>query len=329
VLVAVLAASVAIVLARHAQHPRSAGYQPPSGPLPPVAPDSLTPARGALFGAWVKPTAGFSDSDQESGIVAFEHAIGRKLAIDSLYVAWRDPMPVALARWDLRSGRIPMISWAGASSARLLTGTYDPQIRAQALRLKSLPGPVMLRYFPEMNNPAVAEITGSPAEFIAAWQHLYDVFASVGATNVHWVWNPSGSGFSTGSAQRFYPGAAYVNWIGADGYNWAPKLQGSAWRSFSDIFSAFYQWAEHEGKPLLVGEFGVTERAPGEKAAWFRQAGRQLPAKFPRIRAIVYFNSVHTNFGVQFDWKVTSSPAALTAFRTFANDPYLSAQPSM
>jgi hypothetical protein len=324
VLVVVVAAAViaATGLGRGSQS--ASGYQPPAGPLPPVASNPLLPAPGVLFGAWVKPTAGFSNSDQESGIRAFEHAIGRKLAIDSLYMAWNDPMPVALARWDLRDGRIPMISWDGPPLAQVLKGAYDTQIRAQALLLKSLGGPVILRFFPEMNNHVKS--IRSPAQFIAAWRYVHKIFTQAGATNVQWAWTPDSGGFQSGSAQRFYPGGAYVNWIGADGYNWAPGLPGASWRTFSEIFSAFYQWSERQGKPLLIGEFGSGEGSRGAKAAWFRQAARTLRTQFPRIRAIVYFNSIHENFGRLFDWKVTSSPSSLTAFRAFANEPYFNAR---
>jgi hypothetical protein len=328
VIVAAVTALAVLLLARPGQQQPSAAYRPPTGPLPPLQPDALIPAAGILLGAWVKPTSGFTDSGQEAGIVAFEHAIGRKLAISSLYLSWNEPMPVALARWDLRGGRIPMISWTGESSARLLAGTSDSWVRAQALALKSLPGPVLLRYFPEMNNGYEARLAGSPAQFVAAWRHLHEIFASAGAANVHWVWNPSGVGFATGFAQRFYPGDAYVNWIGADGYNWAPRLPGVAWRSFSDIFSAFYRWAEHAAKPLLIGEFGAVEGRPDAKAAWLRQAGKELRTQFPRIKAVVYFNSIHENFGYQFDWKVTSSSSALAAFRALARDPYFTAHPA-
>ncbi len=328
---AVVAGGTAVILGRHSAASSAGGtngYHLPTGPLPPVAHDSLTPSSGVLFGAWVKPAAGFTDADQESGIRGFERAIGRKLAIDSLYVAWKNPMPMGLANWDLKRGSIPMISWGGASSKRILAGRYDSWIRAEARQLKSLPGPVLLRWFPEMNNPFYAKTIGSPAQFIAAWRHVHTIFAQVGAKNVHWVWNPSGAGFATGSTERFYPGNAYVNWIGVDGYNWAPRLPKVSWRSFAQIFAAFYQWAAHQGKPLLVGEFGAVEGKPEAKAAWFRQAGRQLRAEFPRIRAIVYFNSIHENFGVVFDWKVTSSRSSLAAFRAIAHAPYFSARPS-
>ncbi len=311
-----------------ASRPRALPAVGPST-LPAAGTSTLLPAAGVLFGAWVQPVNGFTDAGQESSITAFERLTGRKLAIDSLYTQWSEPMPLTLASWDLDGGRVPMISWGPVNSAQVAAGAFDQQIRWQAAQLKSLHGPVLLRYFPEMNNSFVATNAGSPDQFIAAWRHVFKIFKTVGATNVQWVWCPTSIGFATGAAERFYPGEAYVNWIGADGYNWAPGLPSARWRSFAAIFSAFYRWADRQGRPLLVAEFGTDEGTPGAKATWFRLAGQQLQTLFPRIRAVVYFNSAHQNFGVIFNWMVDSSPSALAAFRAVVRNAYFSARPTI
>ena len=290
----------------------------------------LVPARGALFGAWVQPGDGFSATDEEAAVSDFERVLGRPLAIDNIYANWAAPMPLGVAQWDLRHGSIPMISWGGAQTGLIADGAYDAQIRARAQQLRALHGPVLLRWFWEMDLTENAAQAGPPATFIAAWRRVHNIFEQAGATNVRWVWCPSGSDFATGQAQRFYPGSGYVDWVGADGYNWAP-VRPVPWRSFGQIFAAFYRWGVSTGKPLLIGEFGALERAPGQKAAWFAEADRQLRTQFPAIRAIVYFDSYRENpsFGKYFNWKVTSSPSALAAFRAFVNDPYFSARPAI
>jgi beta-mannanase len=156
---------------------------------------------------------------------------------------------------------------------------------------------------------------------------MYGIFRQAGATNVRWVWCPDGTGFARHTSQAYYPGNAYVDWICADGYNWAPALPGASWSSFQEIFAPFYEWGLSTGKPMLIGEFGTVEGAPGAKAAWFTQADRTIRTQFPGIRAVVYFESDHQNFGRYFNWSVTSSRSALAAFRAFAHDPYFSASP--
>lgn len=331
-IVAVAAVAWLLLLARHPGsrpgHAAGPGAGPPQ-PVPVFPASTLAPAHGALFGAWVQPPSWSGADPEQSAVAAFERTIGRRLAIDQLYVSWGAPMPMAVARWDLRHGSIPMISWDGARTDLITQGAYDAQLRAVARQLKSLHGPVMLRWFAEMDLGSHRSQAISPASFIAAWRHMHDLFSSVGAANVRWVWCPSGATFATGVAQRYYPGNSYVDWTGADGYNWAPELPATTWRSFAQIFSSFYNWGLAARKPMLVGEYGTVEGTPGAKAAWFRQADQQLRTLFPGIRAVVYFNSDHPDFGKNFDWRVTSSTSALAAFRAFANDPYFRARPSI
>jgi hypothetical protein len=315
---------------RPAAGPGPAGSAAAASPetVPRYPARSLAPTRGVLFGAWVQPVNSSVVNPEESAVTSFERAIGRKLAINNFYTAWTAPMPIAVARWDLRHGTIPMISWAPARTDLIAAGRYDSLIRARARELKSLHGPVMLRWFPEMGLGQNRQYAVSPASYVAAWRRMHAIFAAAGATNIRWVWCPNISDFVNDFAPAYYPGNSYVDWIGTDGYNWAPDLAGRPWQSFAQIFEPFYRWALPTGKPLLVGEFGTVEGAPGAKAAWFRQADREIKKDFPALRAVVYFNSNHMNYGMQFNWRVTSSRSALAAFRAFANDPYFGAEPA-
>lgn len=303
----------------HRQHPSA--RPPTSGGSYPAA--SLAPAFGALFGAWVAPTGGDTYPAVEASIRTFEGEIGRRLAIDQLYVPWGNPFPMAVVDWDISQGTVPMISWAGTHTNEIAAGDYDSVFRAAALQLRALHRPVMLRWFPEMDGSGYRSIVASPHSFIAAWRHVHNIFVRAGATNVIWVWCPNALHFAYGVAQSYYPGSQYVDWIGADGYNWAPKLAGAPWRDFASIFSTFYHWGAATGKPLLVGEFGVLERRPGEKAAWYRQTATELRTRFPDIKALVYFNSDLDGY----DWRITTSASSLVAFRAWATDPYFRAQP--
>ena len=133
------------------------------------------------------------------------------------------------------------------------------------------------------------------------------------------------SDFVHGDAPAYYPGKSYVDWIGADGYNWAPDVAGQPWKSFAQIFTPFYRWGLPTGKPMLIGEYGTAEGKPGAKAAWFRQADGEIKTQFPALRAVVYFNSGQMHY---LNWRVTSSKSALAAFKAFAKDPYFEARPA-
>jgi hypothetical protein len=294
---------------------------PPPGGLPG---NQLTPANGTLFGAYAEPSGG----SLKTAVAHLEQLIGRHLAINEIYIHFTWPMPLALARWDMGRGTIPLISWGQVSAAQVVSGKYDSLIRKRALELKSLRGGVLLRWFAEMDGQHNAAAAGSPGTYIAAWRHIHAIFDRVGATNVSWVWCPNAGGFTTGRAQRYYPGSSYVNWVGADGYNWGPERPRTPWRTFAGVFSAFYRWGKMTGKPLIVGEYGTVEGKPGAKAAWFRQAQSSLSTTMRAIRAVVYFNSRHENFGnLWFDWRVTTSASSVAAFRSFARSPYFTADP--
>jgi len=137
------------------------------------------------------------------------------------------------------------------------------------------------------------------------------------------VWCPNATAFrDERNAPAYYPGDEYVDWICADGYNWAPGRQNDEWRSFESIYRDFYDWGMTHNKPLMVGEFGAQERDTGEKAQWLTDAREALKTKFPGIKAVLYFDA-----NKDFDWRVTSSPETLAAFRDFANDPWFTPDP--
>ena len=113
-----------------------------------------------------------------------------------------------------------------------------------------------------------------------------------------------------------------VDWVCTDGYNWAPA-RSDPWRSFQSIFQSFYDWAKTTGKPIMIGEFGAIERAPGEKAAWIRAIGPTLREAFPEVKAIVYFDEDKYENGSHFDWRLDATPASYAAWNDLINDPYL------
>ena len=62
---------------------------------------------------------------------------------------------------------------------------------------------------------------------------------------------------------------------------------------------------------MMLSEFGSVESG-GDKAQWLREAGRALPGRFPKIKAIVVFNSVDPGRPTA-DWRLQTSPESLAA----------------
>ena len=100
------------------------------------------------------------------------------------------------------------------------------------------------------------------------------LFRAVGATNVHFVWTPMAYDFGAHAkvdAAGFYPGNAYVHWIGADAYNFpgARSTPGGVARSA-------LAFAHAHGKPFIVGETASLSSNTGTPA-WIEAYGTWRP----------------------------------------------------
>ncbi|MEW6474065.1 MAG: glycosyl hydrolase [Actinomycetota bacterium] len=262
-------------------------------------------------GTWVGTYEDHSGSQltKMNRVLALEDLLGRKMDIDHNYTHWKSKFPGWRETWDIQHGRVPFVSWAKESTSAINSGRYDSMIRQRARDVKAFGHPILLEWFWEMDGNRNRHIAKSPASFIAAWKRIHRIFDKAGVTNVSWVWCPNAWGFKTGEAQKWYPGDEWVDWICANGYNWAPGRKGDEWRSFRWVFQAFYEWASQRGKPLMIGEFGVQERKPGEKAQWLREAANVLRDEFTEIKAVVYFNVKK-----RYDWRLRTD-SARGAFR--------------
>lgn len=95
---------------------------------------------------------------------------------------------------------------------------------------------------------------------------MHDLFAAAGARNVRWVWSPA----TTGRVAEAYPGDAYVDIVGVDGYNGGSDVvEMGGWRSPQQLFGPTLAAVRGvvAGKPVWVNETGSSERG-GDKARW-------------------------------------------------------------
>jgi len=300
--------------------PQTTGSPPPprDGAIATTGRGPQPPVDGAWFGAFAQSRGQTPDSKAEA-IGAFERQIARPLALVHVFYSWDDVFPSAYDRSVLDDGKVLMLSWAGTDTRSIATGTYDDLIRRRAEAVRDLKMPVLFRFRWEMDRPNLAASVHSPADYVAAWKHVRKIFTDVGATNAGWVWCPIAPGFALGRAQPFYPGDDQVDWIGADAY------PGKDYSSFSDLMTPVLAWAKGHPRPVLVGEFGVRERDPGDRAAWLR-AMQAFVQNQPQIKALVYFlakQDVKPVYDLTFD----EEPDALKTLRTVVGAPSLAARP--
>lgn len=258
-------------------------------------------------------------------------------------------------------GAIPEISWMSVNTANsadttlsdsaIAGGSHDAYIDQWAQGLRSLGYPIFLRLDFEMNGNWASWAPGqngnTAATFVAMWKHVHDRFTAAGATNVQWIWSPNiedpsyNGGSNPGSWQTatygsLYPGDAYVDWTGVDGYN-KGGVQGNSWQTFDQVFTPSYRdlLALAPTKPVMIAETSSVEAPstvsgqcpvdtsatpPHSKGAWFADALlRALPTSFPAVRAIVFFDQ--DNGGAE-NYRVDSTPCAQAGFAAGINSPY-------
>ena len=309
-----LAAAMAVSLLQ--APPADAAFNRPSA--------RLSPSSGVLFGEYLSPTDDgyrFTRSSQQSRITDQERRLGRKLDLSLYFYGFTSSFPSWREKWHLDNGRTPVISWARGDTRQINNGRYDSMIRARADGVKALGRPVFIRWFQEMDGNWTANQAHSPDDFKKAWKRIRSIFRQRGASNAVWVWCPNAHNFATGESQRWYPGDDQVDWICADGYNWAPGRSRDRWRSTAEIFSAAHAFSVQRRKPMMVGETGVQERRSGEKAEWFRQVAPTLRDRLPNIQAWIYFDS-----DKRYDWRSATSSSSARAFRDLAQHSYMNSR---
>lgn len=304
----------------------------PGTQIPPAAPEP----QGDPIAFGVYTTGSPVDG---AAIDAFAEKIGRMPAVLGMHKAWGDNQywssfqPEIMDNINSR-GAMPLVVWepwtpgGGLEQpafrlANIVRGDHNAYIDVWAARAAADGRPFYLSFAPEMNGdwrPWGAGVNGNTAQdYVAAWRHIHGRFAAAGATNVRWVWAPNVADGPYPPMERFYPGDAYVDWVGLDGYNWGTVPGDARWRSFAKTFGPSYDALRAlTDKPIIITEFASAD-AGGDKAAWIKDALQtQLPATFPRVRAVVWFD-----YNKERDWRVDSSAASLTAVREALRTPYL------
>jgi hypothetical protein len=249
--------------------------------------------------------------------------VGREPVIVSSYEPWTvQPFVHRELSSAWRRGAVPMItwepwSWAGGRRFPLraiATGRYDGYVRRAARAAAKWKHPLLLRFAHEMNGnwyPWGRGHGNTAAVYKRAWRHLVRIFRREGASNVMWVWTPNVDNSGKYPFRGLYPGDAWVDWVGLDGFNWGKKGE---WTSFRQVFGHSYgELTQISRRPVIIAETGSTQGG-GNKAAWVSRALRREIPRLRRIHAVVWFDERFNGI----DTRVDSSRASLRAFRSAA-----------
>jgi endoglucanase len=294
-----------------------------------------------LVGAWL----GSWPSDDNPAIHGFEKEIGVPLDLVDVYLDWQTPF--ANVTHTLRNiashGSVPIVTWEAQTltTADIIAGTRRLPLRdGRSVSLdayldefaqgtcdvaRQTGQPVLLRVLHEMNgfwfswgiswSDAHGNRPNTPEAYRAAWIKIHDAFTGRCGDAVRFVW--AVNHFSLGTGASFmgaYPGDAYVDFVGIDGYNWGTNTKWG-WQGFDTLFRPGYcAVTAATSKPMLIDEIASTEKG-GDKAGWIRDMYARME-NYTRIRGFVWFNYAKYEVEIHgtMDWQVDSSPKALAAF---------------
>ena len=215
-------------------------------------------------------------------------------------------------------------------------GLGDRYLLTLSALIASRGQPLYIRLLPEMNqaNNAYCAFNAngssrgpdySPPTFIAAWRRVVTVLrggtvraidarlaalglpplhgldggGSVAQSQISFVWTPQTAGspdIPANSAAAYYPGDAYVDWVGTDFYSKFPN--------FSQL-EAFYQ--QYPNKPFAFSEWAIWG---GDSPGFVNQLFGWVDAH-PRVQMMLY----NQGYVANGPFRLTSDPGSSAAIR--------------
>jgi hypothetical protein len=265
-------------------------------------------------------------------LVSEQRVLGRKLAIVRLYymIGQKFTTPrvkglmaqgtTVLASLDVPSGH-------GITYASITAGNSDKEILSWLTQADHAAVtyhlPTAFASFQHEANAPPNRALGTPAQFVAAWDHIHAL-----AARAHLDWNTGGRlrwalilehygyfpasqrpqwSLRQGMAANYWPGTANVNVVAADGYNRGgcslsgiTNLPTRPTVSPGSLFSPVLTWARAHGKPVFLAEWGSAyyPGAPAFQANFITQMKSYVLAN-PRITAAMYWDD-RGNFSCRY-----------------------------
>jgi len=317
----------------------------------PWADDAKPGKDGVRFGAYMDFGETEDDVSLES-VEKFEKLAGRPAAIVASSSYWGEQsFPRKNLELIARHGAVPLIYWSPwdkpyeekrgpdrFSLKNVLAGKCDDYIDRWADGAKAFSKPFFVSLCNEMNGDwfpwsgcFYGAAKGGNDVFKKAWRYVVDRVRARGAHNILWVFHvnsfPAENDVWNVMAS-YYPGPAYVDWLGLSIYG-KQFRDGGDWADFADLIDWPYKEiaALDPDKPMMVAEFGCGDfPKAGDKAKWIADALEMIP-RFPRIKAAIYWHERWENEDGTFsNLRINSSPAVLEAFRRgICRPPWVSA----
>lgn len=309
------------------------------------------PTQGAYSGAFVE----FGLSEDQVSLEKIENFVnlaGKPPALVIFANHWgAQRFPQQQLRIIDRTGATPLILWypwerpPEESSGQIYTldqiihGQWDAYLDQWGQEAKAFGRPLLVSWGLEMNGDwypwsgvhhngasLATSIRPGPPKYREAYRHVVDRVRATGADNISWVFhvnNLSVPNETWNSMAAYYPGSAYVDWLGMSAYG--KQYPGREWVSVKEAITSHYQElaAVDPDKPILLAEWGVGEfPKEGSKAAWISEAMTQMK-QLPRLKGAVIWHERWQNDNLEYsNLRIHSSMEALNSYRERIAEPF-------
>ncbi len=324
----------------------------------------LPPSKGIYHGAFPDLPEG-SVTDLTTHIEKTENLVDKPLSFVTIQNDFVDgfQFPGAEVSEIAAQGKVPLIRMMPRSIRsqfygvdpiytmdRFLKGDFDPQLKEWAHQAKGVAGPMMVEFGPEVNGmwyPWSGRWNGwnftdyygdpklfdGPERFRDAYRRIITLFRSEGVRNISWVFHVDSQPIPMeepwNAMVNYYPGDDYIDWIGVSVFG--AQAPGDWYGSFTQILDE--KWGEISAlspkRPVAIVEWGVIEKADdaNAKAQWIESALSALVSgKYPKIRAVNYWHERSWGSEEKHNFRLDSSPQALSAYKRGIRDPLFLSQ---
>jgi hypothetical protein len=306
------------------------------------------PTPGPAVRQSAENTAGITGGTLFGGtypLVAEQGKLGRKLSIVRIYYMVGQKFTTPHIKQLMSAGTTVLASLDvpighGITYASIAAGRQDKQILAWLTQAEQnavtyhVPA-VYVAFEHEANNPP-NHVNGTPAQFIKAWDHIHALAAkahlNVGSGGrLRWALILMHMAYFTvserpkwslriGFAKDYWPGAANVDVVAADGYNrggcrshrTAMPTQASV--TPGSLFNPVLDFARlHGNKPVFLAEWASAafSALPAWQAHYIGEMKAYVLAN-PRLAAVLYWDN-HGYFGCSF--AVDGHPLSVAALK--------------
>lgn len=252
-------------------------------------------------------------------IAEFAGQTGVQPRIVVYYSDWNNPFSTSFAQtaWRHDAYVLVQLEPKRVTLSSVAAGRSDAFLRSYAEAVIAFGHPVILSFGHEMNGSWYSWGYGHTpaATFVAAWRHVVSVFREAGAANVTWLWAVNSVNGASGNLSQWWPGAAWVDWTGIDGYYFRST------DTFHSVFGAtIAKIRAISGAPLLIAETAVGTTAKRQSQIDGLFAG----VSAERLAGVVWFDEAQHSGLYHQDWRLEDDPVARAAF-TMAVAKYLGA----